>query len=168
MFDPGSPLALSWQDLPEKVKEVVCFLSWEVDGREAAQGSDGQTFTRTRRIHLSWSNDYLKDSYLLFVAPEKFARPNSDAQYLWKDDALFLGRDIPSDGSKRALIKSWMDLCYSTHKGPCAHVTDNREEFEDMVGHYFAKFLALLGGAIESWGFSTNCLLQYLLKTLPE
>ena len=126
---PGDLLALG----------AVCFLNWEIDGREAIRGPDGLKKSRTRRIHLSWSDSSLEDSYLVFVAPERYLRPNSDAQYVWGDEALFLGRNIDHEGGNRALIKSWLDLCCKAHGGQCAqtYTVERHGEFGDMISQSY-------------------------------
>ncbi|KAM0806100.1 heterokaryon incompatibility protein-domain-containing protein, partial [Usnea florida] len=77
------------------------------------------------------------DSYLVFVAPERYIRPNSDALCVWRDEALFLGRNIDTEGGSRALIKSWLDLCCKSHRGPC---TDIRNvERQSKFGHMISQ-----------------------------
>lgn len=120
-------------------REAICYVNWEIDGREAVRGPDGLKKSRTRRIHLSWSDSSLKDSYLVFVAPERYYRPNSDAKYVWGDEALFLGRDIDTKRGIRALIKSWLDLCSKSHGGQCqdARTVERHSDFGDMISQSY-------------------------------
>lgn len=136
-------------------QKAVCYLNWEVDGREAASG-DGGIKGRTRRIHLFWSNKTFEDSYLVFVAPEKHLRPNSDAQYIWKDEALFLGRNIQMEGGNQALIKSWMDLCFSSHRGPCSEMIESRDDFENMISQSYFGVVDVLDLRLTSLPYSLN------------
>jgi Heterokaryon incompatibility protein (HET) len=110
-------------------------MNWEVDGRE---GSQGLAKGRTRRIHLKWQSktlqdDALMDSYLVFMAPERYSRFNSDAQHVWGDEALFLGRSIGHSCGNQALVKSWLDLCRDSHHGPCKATGEWVEEFDSMI-----------------------------------
>ena len=119
--------------------EASCYVNWEIDGREAVRGDASRVKGRTRRLHLSWTVPDLADSYLVFVAPERYIRPNSDALSVWRDEALFLGRNIDTKGGSRALIKSWLDLCCKSHHGPC---TDDRvvwrhSEFGHMISQSY-------------------------------
>lgn len=136
-------------------QEAVCYLNWEVDGREAARG-DGRTKGRTRRIHLFWSDQRLKDSYLVFVAPERYLRPNSDAQYVWKNEALFLGRNIRMEGGNQALIKSWLDLCFKSHRGPCLETIECRDDFETMISQSYFGVIDVLDLRLTSLPHSAN------------
>jgi hypothetical protein len=101
--------------------DADCYLNWEVDGREAARSG---VKPRIRRIPLRWKGKNLKggtleDSYLVFMAPERYFRPTSDAQHVWENEALLRRRNIGSYGGNQALIKSWLDLCFESHHGPC-------------------------------------------------
>ena len=119
--------------------EASCYVNWEIDGREAVRGDAGRVKGRTRRLHLSWTGSKLADSYLVFVAPERYIRPNSDALSVWRDEALFLGRNIDTKGGSRALIKSWLDLCCKSHRGPCTdvRVVRRHSEFGHMISQSY-------------------------------
>ena len=119
--------------------EVSCSVNWEIDGRKAVRGEEGSVTGRTRRLHLSWTDSNLADSYLVFVAPERYIRPNSDALCVWKDEALFLGRNIDREGGSRALIKSWLDLCCKSHRHPCtdSRVVWRHSEFGHMISQSY-------------------------------
>jgi Heterokaryon incompatibility protein (HET) len=115
--------------------EAQCYMNWEVDGRE---GSHGLAKGRTRRIHLKWQSktlqdDALMDSYLVFMAPERYSRFNSDAEHVWGDEALFLGRGIDRNRGNQALVKSWLDLCHDSHHGPCRATGEWVDEFDSMI-----------------------------------
>ena len=105
------------QPAPAGTADATCGLTWELDGRENV---DGRARGRTRRIHLTWSDKRLADSYLVYKAPETYFRTDSDAR---KNEALFLGRQIDVRTGRQALIKSWLQLCSNHHdgcKGPTA------------------------------------------------
>jgi hypothetical protein len=118
-----------------EIQKTPCYVTWEVDGRGVTH--DARMKARTRRLHVHWDDNTLKDSYLVYVAPAKYLRFNSDAQNIWEPEALFLGRDINSDGNNHVLMKSWLDLCCRNHDNQCrADLRD--KEFNDMVtGSYF-------------------------------
>jgi len=128
--------------------DAVCYMLWEVDGREASKETE-RNKGRTRRIRLFWSDKRLKDSHLVFVAPEKYYRPNSDAQSVWKNEALFLGRDIQS-GGRQSLVKSWVDLCWKSHRGPCRHEFDDGGKFHQMVSQSYFGVIDVLDMRITS------------------
>ncbi|KAI8268727.1 hypothetical protein K4K58_004428 [Colletotrichum sp. SAR11_239] len=89
-------------------------------------------------MHIRWDHPRLSDAYLVYVAPERFARTASDADRVWAKDSLFLGRKITEDIENQALIRSWLDLCQKSHRGPCRQ---NKEEgvgrFVEMVSHSY-------------------------------
>ncbi|KAI8188027.1 hypothetical protein K4K51_007637 [Colletotrichum sp. SAR 10_75] len=91
-----------------------------------------------KRMHIRWDHPRLSDAYLVYVAPERFARTASDADRVWAKDSLFLGRKITEDIENQALIRSWLDLCQKSHRGPCRQ---NKEEgvgrFVEMVSHSY-------------------------------
>ena len=124
---------------PLSYPEASCFVNWEIDGRKTVRGDEGSLKGRTRRLHLSWTDSNLADSYLVFVAPETYIRPNSDALCVWRDEALFLGRIIDTEGGSRALIKSWLDLCCKSHRGPCtdSRVVWRHSEFGHMISQSY-------------------------------
>jgi hypothetical protein len=70
---------------------------------------------------------------LVFMAPERYFRPTSDAQHVWEDEALVLGRNIGSYEGNQALIKSWLDLCCEAHHGPRRGNVDPDREFDSMI-----------------------------------
>lgn len=117
--------------------EVICYASWELDGREATPHRQQRARGRTRRIHLTWSDKRLTDSYLIFVAPERYRRPKSDARSAWGNEALFLGRDIDTETGNQALMKSWLDLCCTSHPGPCSDAVEDSSEFADMLSQSY-------------------------------
>lgn len=135
---------------------ATCYVNWEVDGREAARGRDGRVKGRTRRIHLCWNDKSLKDSYLVFVAPERYFRPNSDAQSVWGNEALFLGRDIDTNRGNQALIKSWLDLCCRSHRGPCTDTVERYGEFDDMISQSYFGVIDVLDMQLTSLPYDTH------------
>ncbi|KAF4893655.1 hypothetical protein CGCF415_v012547 [Colletotrichum fructicola] len=126
------------------LENAKCSISWEIDGREASRsksrGHNPANTVRgiTRRMHIRWDHPRLSDAYLVYVAPERFARTASDADRVWAKDSLFLGRKITEDIENQALIRSWLDLCQKSHRGPCRQ---NKEEgvgrFVEMVSHSY-------------------------------
>ena len=138
------------------VENAKCFLNWEIDGRESALGSRSRVRGRTRRIHLLWDSGLLEDSYLVFVAPEKYMRPNSDAQFVWKDEALFLGREIHSEGGNKALVKSWLDLCLDSHHGPCKATSNDVNEFTSMISASYFGVIDVLDLCLTSLPFESE------------
>ena len=75
--------------------KAQCYANWELDGRATPRNDDSKWWLhgpvarrdhvdrisgRTRRIHLSWDDGSVKDSYLVFVAPKRYLRTNSDAR----------------------------------------------------------------------------------------
>ncbi|KAK2009237.1 heterokaryon incompatibility protein [Colletotrichum eremochloae] len=128
-----------------QLQRATCFVSWEIDGREAASarrraGRSPKNLVRgiTRRMHIRWSHPGLSDAYLVYVAPDTFSRTASDADRVWVKDSLFLGRAITENIENQALIQSWLDLCRRTHKGPCCQVQDGRaERFVEMISHSY-------------------------------
>jgi Heterokaryon incompatibility protein (HET) len=131
-------------------RTAKCYVNWEVDGREAASGREGHTKGRTRRIHLSWDDKSLKESYLVFVAPERYLRPNSDARHVWGNEALFLGRGIDTYGGNQALIKSWLDLCCKSHSGPCRDPIERGGRFDDMISQSYFGVIDVLNMQLTS------------------
>ncbi|KAK2059682.1 HET-domain-containing protein [Colletotrichum caudatum] len=129
-----------------RLRGATCFVSWEIDGREAAStgsrpgGRSPKNLVRgvTRRMHIRWSHPRLSDAYLVYVAPDTFSRTASDADRVWVKDSLFLGRAITDNIENQALIQSWLDLCRKTHKGPCCRIDDGRaERFIEMISHSY-------------------------------
>ncbi|KAJ5007010.1 hypothetical protein K4K48_001414 [Colletotrichum sp. SAR 10_66] len=126
------------------LENAKCSISWEIDGREASRsktrGHNPANTVRgiTRRMHIRWDHPRLSDAYLVYVAPERFARTASDADRVWAKDSLFLGRKITEDIENQALIRSWLDLCQKSHRGPCRQ---NKEagvgRFVEMVSHSY-------------------------------
>jgi hypothetical protein len=122
--------------LLRKFGSAVCFLTWKVDGRNRIiKKTATQKETRdqpgglTRRIHLRWSKNLLKDSYLVFVGSDERLTA-SDAERAWNSSLLFLGRTIGNRGHIQARMKSWIDLCLDKHRGPCFGKTQLGERWE--------------------------------------
>ena len=135
-----------------------CYVNWELDGRAVSRDQDGPVNGRTRRIHLVWDDEKLKDSYLVFVAPERYLRPNSDARRVWGNEALFLGRTIDTEMGNQALIKSWLDLCRKTHRGPCRNDTtmECSVEFGDIISQSYFGVIDVLDMQLTSLPFETH------------
>ncbi|KAH7399198.1 heterokaryon incompatibility protein-domain-containing protein [Phaeosphaeria sp. MPI-PUGE-AT-0046c] len=129
--------------------DPVLSASWEIDGR--ARGRGDAMRSKTRRLHLRWSAKALGDAYVVFVPPNDYMRPSSDAPSVYRDDDLFLGRPIDSTGKNRALMKSWFDLCREKHKGPCQSGINPSESFSYMANSsYF--------GVIDVWNLQLTFL----------
>lgn len=144
----------SISDLESKFKRHLraeCHANWEVDGRSSTSPRSAKGLTR--RIHLRWHDEKLKDSplipekgprdsYLVFVAPEKYLRFNADGSNVWEKEALFLGRRIIENEYSHVKMKSWLDLCRGRHDGKCANDCD--QEFEDMINQSYFGVIDVL------------------------
>ena len=135
-----------------------CSVNWELDGRAFSRDQEGRPNGRTRRIHLVWDDESLKDSYLVFVAPETYLRPNSDARRVWGDEALFLGRTIDTETGNQALVKSWLELCRNTHRGPCRDDTtlESSVDFGEIISQSYFGVIDVLDMQLTSLPFETN------------
>lgn len=144
-------------DTSRSYDNAQCYVNWELDGRAAPRDEEGRVSGRTRRIHLVWDDESLKDSYLVFVAPERYRRPNSDAHRVWGNEALFLGRTIDTEMGNQALIKSWLDLCHKTHQGPCRDDTsmERSAEFGDIISQSYFGVIDVLDMQLTSLPFET-------------
>ena len=145
-------------DTSRTYDKTQCYANWELDGRGASQDQGGWVSGRTRRIHLTWDDESLKDSYLVYVAPERYLRPNSDARCVWGNEALFLGRTIDTEMGNQALIKSWLDLCRKTHQGPCRDdtTTEQSVEFGDVISQSYFGVIDVLDMQLTSLPFETQ------------
>ncbi|KAI9685988.1 MAG: hypothetical protein M1822_003971 [Bathelium mastoideum] len=137
----------------KEVEELVksegsqCLMSWQLDGRqmkasasEKAQSVQGST----RRIHLQWNDKRLKDAYLVFVAPERYTMTPSDAQRVWGEEQLFMGRKIDTEAGIQARIKSWLDLCKTQHHGPCSPMDEDVHSDVDVHPGLEPRFMDML------------------------
>lgn len=145
-------------DTSRTYDNAQCYANWELDGRATPRDQEGRVSGRTRRIHLIWDDESLKDSYLVFVAPEIYIRPNSDARHVWRNEALFLGRTIDTEMGNQALIKSWLDLCRNTHRGPCRDDTtmERSAEFGDIISQSYFGVIDVLNMQLTSLPFETH------------
>ena len=144
-------------DTSHTYDNAQCYANWELDGRAASRKQGGRVSGRTRRIHLIWDDENIKDSYLVFVAPERYLRPNSDAPRVWANEALFLGRTIDTEMGNQALIKSWLDLCRKTHQGPCRDDTtmEQSAEFCNIISQSYFGVIDVLDMQLTSLPFET-------------
>lgn len=126
--------------------EAICYVNWEIDGR----GNDRSVGikARTRRLHLRWDDKALKDSYLVFVAPQRLFDFNSDSQGSWEREAFFLGRELRTDSSNQVLMKSWLDQCYQHHGVLCAGVQS--PEFVEMATQSYFGVIDVLDMCLKS------------------
>lgn len=130
-------------DLPNR--EALCYAIWEIDGRDnPLLGSQA----RTRRLHLYWDDKYFKDSYLVFVAPQRLFDFNSDSQGSWEREAFFLGRELRTDGNNQVLMKSWLDQCCQHHGDSCAG--DQSPEFVEMATQSYFGVIDVLDMCLKS------------------
>ena len=145
-------------DTSRTYDNAKCYANWELDGCGAPHDQGGRVSGRTRRIHLIWDDESLEDSYLVFVAPERYLRPNSDARRVWGNEALFLGRTIDTEMGNQALIKSWLDLCRKTHQGPCRDdtTTELSVEFGDIISQSYFGVIDVLDMQLTSLPFETH------------
>ncbi|KAH8817197.1 heterokaryon incompatibility protein-domain-containing protein, partial [Xylogone sp. PMI_703] len=129
----------------ENANEIVCSITWEIDGREVAASSSSSNGPRnsvrglTRRMHIRWNNKHLSEAYLVYEAPESSARTVSDADRVWDKDSLFLGRKVAPGVENQALIHSWLGLCCNTHQGPCRDEGSQKDHqrFHSMLSHSY-------------------------------
>ena len=105
--------------------------TWELDGR--ARSRNNGMSSRTRRLHLKWSDERLGEAYVVFLPSNRFTQPASDAPSVHPSDSLFLGRPIDSTGKNRALMSSWLELCRNKHGGLCRTGLAQSERFTKMV-----------------------------------
>jgi hypothetical protein len=106
-------------------------VTWELDGR-ACSRNNGMS-SRTRRLHLKWSDERLGEAYVVFLPSNRFTQPASDAPSVHPNDSLFLGRPIDSTGKNRALMSSWLELCRNKHGGLCRAGLEPSDRFSQMV-----------------------------------
>ncbi|KAH7397014.1 heterokaryon incompatibility protein-domain-containing protein [Phaeosphaeria sp. MPI-PUGE-AT-0046c] len=136
-----------------ELESATCTWNWEVDGRKIYEFQDHDTDQRgdlqsprglTRRIHIRWSHIDLRDSYLVYAAPETL-QTASDADNVWNPSRLFLGRQIGESGKIQARVKSWIDLCQNRHRGPCSLQPGYlRERFCRMLSHAYFGVIDVL------------------------
>lgn len=105
--------------------------TWELDGR--ARNDNDEITSRTRRLHLRWSDENLGEAHVVFLPSDRFTRPASDAPSVHHEDSLFLGRPIDSTGKNRALMTSWLQLCCDKHGDLCRVDTEPSLRFSKMV-----------------------------------
>ncbi|KAH7074989.1 heterokaryon incompatibility protein-domain-containing protein [Paraphoma chrysanthemicola] len=110
---------------------AVLTATWEIDGRARVRGEG--MISRTRRLHLRWSNEALGEAYVVFAPSNRYTRPFSDAPSVYPNDSLFLGRQIDSSGKNRALMKSWLDLCRDKHGDRCRTGVEPPKRFLEML-----------------------------------
>ncbi|KAN0089200.1 HET domain containing protein [Hyaloscypha variabilis] len=127
----------------------ICFVNWEIDGRDNDPNSGRKA--RTRRIRLHWNNKLVSDSYLVFVAPQRLFDINSDSQGSWEREAFFLGRELKTDGNNQVLMKSWLDQC-SEHHGPSCS-GDHNDEFLEMATQSYFGVIDTLDMCLKSLPF---------------
>lgn len=115
--------------------EAICYVSWQMDGRELIPDPDHHSVTelrpRTRRIRLEWKPNVFPESYLVLVAAEAKQLTDPTSQRLWESDAFFLGRYINSAAKNHALVKSWLDICEGSHGDLCR--IERGPDFQDMM-----------------------------------
>ncbi|KAL9066214.1 MAG: hypothetical protein Q9157_007222 [Trypethelium eluteriae] len=122
-------------------QDAQCFVTWKLDGRKtkaavADKNESGRGYTR--RLHLGWRNKRLKDAYLVFAPRERYTITPSDAQRVYGEEQLFMGRMVETDGSIYARIKSWLDLCKTRHRSPCDLVDlELNRRFENVMSHSY-------------------------------
>jgi hypothetical protein len=125
---------------------ATCYVNWEIDGRDNDR-SPGRK-ARTRRLHLHWDDEALKDSYLVFVAPQRLFDFNSDSQGSWEREAFFLGRELRTDGNNQVLMKSWLDQCSQHHGESCAG--GQSREFVEMADQSYFGVIDVLDMCLKS------------------
>ncbi|KIW72051.1 hypothetical protein PV04_00274 [Phialophora macrospora] len=120
-------------------QSATCHTNWEIDGRERTQVI---MRPRTRRIHITWEMPDLGDMpgledahFVFYVGPS--SHPHSDARENFINEVLFLGRPIESVSDKKALMRSWLDLCCDSHKGHCIRQMECTSDFGKMIQSSF-------------------------------
>ncbi|GAB1316997.1 hypothetical protein MFIFM68171_07207 [Madurella fahalii] len=110
------------------------FLTWEVDGRQRAPGTN-RLVNRTRRIRLTWTELSGKEEnvYLVFVARASAHMLNSDAYATKATHTHFLGRGSSETKERQALMKSWVDLCVDKHGPDCQNKHGGSSEFKKLL-----------------------------------
>jgi hypothetical protein len=129
-----------------KERESICFVNWEIDGRDNDPFSGRKA--RTRRLHLHWNNKQVQHSYLVFVAPKRLFEINSDSRGSWEREAFFLGRKLEFAGNNQVLMKSWLDQCSEQHSSSCSG--DHDDEFLDMVQQSYFGVIDCLDMCLKS------------------
>ncbi|KAH8660916.1 heterokaryon incompatibility protein-domain-containing protein [Tricladium varicosporioides] len=128
----------------KQLQQAVCSIIWEIDGRETASsrasGHNPRNLVRglTRRMHIRWNHTRLPDAYLVYIAPESYSMTTSDADRVWDKNSLFLGRKVKKRIDNQALITSWLDLCKTSHQGPCRQSDRvNCNKFYNMISRSY-------------------------------
>ncbi|KAE9365141.1 HET-domain-containing protein [Stipitochalara longipes BDJ] len=127
-------------------RESICFVNWEIDGRDNDPYSGRKA--RTRRLHLHWNNTNVPDSYLVFVAPQRLFDFNSDSQGSWEPEAFFLGRELRTNGNNQVLMKSWLDRCSKDHGPSCSG--EYNDEFLEMANQSYFGVIDTLDMCLKS------------------
>jgi hypothetical protein len=135
----GEQQAASWIDINRSPPEgpvsevhefhlnVVCFISWQIDGRELKRDANGafkSSRARTRRIRINWQKDVFEEAYLVLVSQGTLASNN-----------LFLGRMAESAKSNPLLIRSWIKTCEEHHGHRCQVIHD--DHFQAMISQAY-------------------------------
>lgn len=146
----SSYLVASNADVPFEhsfnVKQAICYINWEIDGRDSDPISGRRA--RTRRLHIHWGHHSLPDSYLVFVAPQRLFEFNSDSQGSWEKEAFFLGRELKANGNNQVLMKSWLDQCSRHHGSGCSG--DKSDEFLEMATQSYFGVIDCLDMCLKS------------------
>ncbi len=128
-------------NMPKASDDIICSLSWEVDGRKTQSGEFANS---TRRIRLSWSEalqsyggNAKHEVYLILVAPRDPLRPNSDAMIRSSHETHFLGRDPGDLKENQALLKSWLDMCVKEHTEACVETHSGDAKFMELISETF-------------------------------
>lgn len=134
---------------PSVSDDVVCSLSWELDGRKIDSGG---FVNSTRRIRLSWSgvvqtnhdSNGTHEVYLVFVAPRDPSRPNSDAMIKSSHESHFLGRELGDQKENQALLRSWLDLCVEEHTESCVDTHTGEAKFIELISETYFGVIDVL------------------------
>jgi hypothetical protein len=132
----------------------ICFVNWEIDGRDNDPTSARKA--RTRRLHLHWDNKDdskddskdVPDSYLVFVAPERIYELNSDSQGSYERRDFYLARELKKDGNNQVLMKSWLDQCHQHHGSTCTG--EQNAEFVEMATRSYFGVIDVLDMCLKS------------------
>ena len=108
-------------------ESAECFVSWDIDGREAVRDAAGNIVSkkaRTRRIRLHWPGNESLDAFIVLVAHDS-----------WGSRGLFFGRHVASAADSPSMVRRWLELCHNSHGPPCR--VERGKEFENMISKAF-------------------------------
>lgn len=91
---------------------IPCHLEWQLDGRLLNQGQALMANAITRRLRVFSPQGLFPDSHIMLLGADSRAS-NSDA------GVTFLAREIQSPHVDIERLRTWLDLCMTTHSSIC-------------------------------------------------